>query len=68
MKLSGDLIRGVRKKVGISMVRAAKIVGVTQQAWYHWEHDERKMPVGLWELFLLKTGQKRLKRAVVNDK
>jgi len=39
------------------MHQAAAVIGVTQGAWKKWEYTERAMPAGLWELYLLKTGQ-----------
>lgn len=48
-------IKKVRKQVGLSVKEASKVVRVSERAWYHWERGERVMPLGLWELFLLKT-------------
>lgn len=39
------------------MHQAAELIGATQGAWKKWEYAEREMPSGLWELYLLKTGQ-----------
>jgi len=43
-----------RKKADWSMTYAAEKVHVTPRAWQWWEAGKRTMPIGLWELFLIK--------------
>jgi hypothetical protein len=46
----------IRKlKMGYSQTEAAKMVHVTLRAWQWWESGKRDMPLGLWELFLIKS-------------
>ena len=47
-------IKKVRKQMGLSVKEASKVARSSERAWYHWEKGERVMPLGLWELFLLK--------------
>jgi hypothetical protein len=47
----------------MTMSEAAKIVRVSMRTWQNWEaptgsKENRLMPLGLWELFLVKTNQK----------
>jgi len=44
-------------KMGYSQSEAAEMVHVTLRAWQWWESGKREMPVGLWELFLIKIDQ-----------
>ena len=43
-----------RKKTGWSQSKSAEKVHVTPRAWQWWEAGKRTMPIGLWELFLIK--------------
>lgn len=42
---------------------AGKVVYVTERGWQNWELKVAKMPLGLWELYLIKTKQKRKKNS-----
>ena len=54
-------IRAARKVAGITQAQAAEVVhSHSYRTWQDWERGETAMPVGLWELFLLKTGQMKL--------
>ena len=44
----------IRKKYGWTQSEAAALVHVTLRTWQWWESGKRSMPVGLWELFLIK--------------
>jgi hypothetical protein len=44
-------------KFGLTQTEAADKVHVTLRAWQWWESGKREMPVGLWELFLIKIDQ-----------
>lgn len=46
----------LRAKFGWTQSEAASLVHVTMRAWQWWEAGKRKMPVGLWELLLIKSG------------
>lgn len=47
----------MRMKIGWTQSEAAALVRVTLRAWQWWESGDRKMPIGLWELFLIKAGK-----------
>ena len=49
-----DEIKGIRKKFGWTQAEAAVLVHVTLRAWQWWESAQRTMPIGLWELLLIK--------------
>jgi hypothetical protein len=44
-------------KMGYTQSEAADMVYVTLRAWQWWEAGKREMPIGLWELFLIKIDQ-----------
>jgi len=44
-------------KMGYTQSEAADKVYVTVRAWQWWEAGKRQMPIGLWELFLIKIQQ-----------
>ena len=48
-------IRAARLSLGLTQSQAGALVGVTDRAWRYWETGKRKMPSGMWELFVLKT-------------
>jgi putative transcriptional regulator len=52
---SSSEIKKIRDKFGWTQSEAAVLVHVTTRAWQWWESGERKMPIGLWELILIKT-------------
>jgi putative transcriptional regulator len=53
-----DQIFRLRKLVmGYTQSEAADMVYVTLRAWQWWEAGKREMPIGLWELFLIKIDQ-----------
>ena len=61
-------IRAAREKAGLTQQQAADLIHATLRAWQCWEAPAgtpaaRRMHVGLYELFLLKTGQARLTTA-----
>jgi DNA-binding XRE family transcriptional regulator len=49
-------IKHLRIFYGFTQREAAHAVHVTSRTWQWWESGDRKMPVGLWELFVIKTG------------
>ncbi|WP_034711437.1 helix-turn-helix domain-containing protein [Acidovorax sp. JHL-9] len=52
-----DAIRKARLTVGFTQTEAAHMVHASMRGWQQWEAGERAMPPGLFELFMLKTGQ-----------
>ncbi len=46
-----------KEKLGLTQAEAACLVHVTLRAWQWWEAGKREMPIGLWELFLIKINQ-----------
>ena len=51
-----EQILQLREKFGWTQSEAASLVYVTLRAWQWWESGKRSMPVGLWELLLIKAG------------
>ena len=47
-------IKALRLRFGLTQTEAALLVHVKIRAWQWWESGQRKMPVGLWELLLIK--------------
>nr|WP_287965151.1 helix-turn-helix transcriptional regulator [Diaphorobacter sp.] len=41
----------------MTQTEAAETVHMSMRAWQQWESGERTMPQGLFELFMIKTGQ-----------
>lgn len=52
-----DAIRKARLAVGLTQTEAAHVVQASLRGWQQWEAGDRAMPPGLFELFMLKTGQ-----------
>jgi putative transcriptional regulator len=50
-------IREARVIAGLTQTKAAQAVQASLRAWQQWEAGDRTMPPGLFELFMLKTGQ-----------
>jgi DNA (cytosine-5)-methyltransferase 1 len=55
-------IKEARKAAGHTQTQAAAVVGKAKMTWWHWEKGRAPMDEAWWELYLLKTGQKRLER------
>lgn len=53
-------VKQARHNAGLSRTEAAKLVYATYRTWQNWETGDRSMHYGLYELFLLKTGQKNI--------
>jgi DNA-binding transcriptional regulator YiaG len=56
-----EQIKEARLKAGLSQTAAAELIYSTYRTWQDWEAGKAKMHEGLWELFLLKTKQKKLR-------
>jgi len=50
-------IREARLNSGLTQTEAAQTVQASLRGWQQWEAGDRTMPPGLFELFMLKTGQ-----------
>ncbi len=50
-------VRAARSAAGMTQTEAAETVHMSMRAWQQWEGGERTMPQGLFELFMIKTGQ-----------
>lgn len=60
INLSSEQIRTARINAGLTQKEAAGLIYATERAWSSWESEsgsKRRMPPGLFELFLIKTGQ-----------
>ena len=53
---SGDDILALRKQCGLTQTQAAALVHSSERTWQQWEHADRRMHPGLWELFQRKIG------------
>jgi len=49
--------RKARIAAGLTQTEAAQTVRASLRGWQQWEEGDRAMPPGLFELFMLKTGQ-----------
>ena len=52
-----EAIRAARSAAGMTQTEATETVHMSMRAWQQWEGGERTMPPGLFELFMIKTGQ-----------
>ncbi|OVZ55818.1 hypothetical protein CDO44_21905 [Pigmentiphaga sp. NML080357] len=50
-------IRLARHTAGLTQAEAADTVRASLRGWQQWEAGDRAMPPGLFELFMIKTGQ-----------
>lgn len=57
-------IRKARKNRGLSESAAGELIYVSRESWRLYEKGTTKIKLGLWELFLFKTGQLWLKPVV----
>jgi len=53
-------IKSSRAAAGLTQKQAAELVMCTVRAWEQWECGNRRMHPGLYDYFLIKTGQKVL--------
>jgi DNA-binding XRE family transcriptional regulator len=51
-----ELLKKTRKLLGYTQREAAELVHVSLRAWQLWEAGDRKMPPGIWELCVIKSG------------
>lgn len=57
-------IRSTRLSLSLSETAAGELIHVSRESWRLYEKGTTKMKLGLWELFLMKTGQLWLKPVV----
>lgn len=50
-------IKAMRKACKLSQTAAGALVYSALRTWQQWEAGDREMHPGLWELFLIKSGQ-----------
>ena len=62
MKVDSDAVRAARDRAGLTQEQAADAVFVNKMTWWNWENGGHGMGKGLFEFFLLRTGQRRLSR------
>jgi DNA-binding transcriptional regulator YiaG len=53
-----EQLKDARKTAGLTQTQAAEIIYASLRAMQQWEAGERRMHPGLFELLLIKTGQK----------
>ena len=56
-----DILRAARAASCLTQAAAASLVYNAVQNWQNWEQGRYPMPFGIYELFLLKTGQLSLR-------
>lgn len=61
LEVSVALLSHARANSGLSCKDSAALVYAASRNWYAWEDGQAKMPPAIFELFLVKTGQKELK-------
>lgn len=57
-------VRQARRAADLSERAAGELVYVSRQSWGKYENGTTRMKLGLWELFLFKTGQLWIKPTV----
>lgn len=57
------IILAWRQAAGQTQAEAAALVHVAEDTWYRWEAGTRPMPMGLFELYLLKSSKDGQKQA-----
>lgn len=57
-----DQIRAVRLAAGLSQPEAGELILASKRSWENWEQGRVNMHPGLFDYFLIKTGQKTLDR------
>ena len=58
-----EIIKKTRLALGYTQKEAAEMVHVSLRAWQLWEAGDRKIPPGLWELCVIKSGLHPLYKA-----
>lgn len=52
-------VKAARLASGLTQEQAGALVGVARRTWQDWERGQRRMPAGLFELFNLKSQEKK---------
>lgn len=63
MNITPDLVRAARESIGLTPAQAAGLLDVSIAQWQDWEYGAARMPFGLYELFLAKTGRSHKPKA-----
>lgn len=58
-----ERLKSARKALGYTQKEAAELVHVSLRAWQLWEAGDRRVPPGIWELYVIKAGLHPLYRA-----
>lgn len=53
-------VRALRSHLGLTQTEFGKLSHCSLRTVQDWEHGKREMPLGIWELYLLKSGQRKL--------
>lgn len=61
---TAESVKKSRKSIRLSQAAAAALVYVSRHSWQKYESGETQIKLGLWELFLFKTGQLFLKPTI----
>lgn len=48
-----------KRAAGLTQQQAGELLSVGVRTWQRWEHGERKMSTAMWELFRIKTGERK---------
>ena len=59
-KPTPEQVKQARTTAGLTQKQAAEVIYKKILAWQRYESGDREMDVALYELFMLKTGQKEL--------
>ena len=52
---TADEVKARREYAKHTQIQAADLIYVTDRAWRYWELGKREMPLGLYELYCIKT-------------
>lgn len=58
-KPTPEEVKEARTRAGLKQREAAELVHVALRAWQSWEDGSRQMSLTAWELFNIKTGDKK---------
>lgn len=62
-----DQIRAARVVAGLSQPEAGALILSSKRSWENWEHGRAKMHPGLFDYFLIRTGQDNRTTAGLSD-
>jgi DNA-binding transcriptional regulator YiaG len=59
--LSGEELKALRKKLGLSLAQASRQVEVSARTWARWESGDQSIPDGALKLFRILNGLEKVK-------